>query len=235
MPLLSKKDSDFLREHLAHALTGPVKLLYFTQTVACQFCKETEQVLRELAELSSKITLEVYNFVNDQAVVEQYGIERIPATVVLGAKDYGIRFYGIPSGYEFTSLVEDVIDVSQGKTALSAETLQQIEAIQTPVHIQVYVTPTCPYCPAAVRLAHSLAIASDLVRADMVESVEFPELTGKYHVHGVPQTVINEDVRLEGAASEKLFIAKVLQGAGLMTAQQVDEVMHKLEQAAPKS
>jgi len=232
MPLLSQKDRDFLKGHLAHSMVQPVTLLFFTQNIACQFCKETEQVLTELADLSEKITLKVHNFVTDRDVAIQYGIDKIPATVVMGDVDYGIRFYGIPSGYEFTTLVEDVIDVSQRKANLSAESLDKIAAIQVPIHIQVFVTPTCPYCPSAVRLAHSLALASDKIRADMIEAIEFPQLANKYGVQGVPQTVINEHVRLEGAAPEPLFVAKVLQAAGLMTAQEVDQLLLDLEKAA---
>jgi glutaredoxin len=79
------------------------------------------------------------------------------------------------------------------------------------VHFQVFVTPTCPYCPQAVRLAHKLAIESDLIRADMVEAIEFPQLSNKYHVHGVPRTVINETVHQEGAAPEPMLLAKLLE------------------------
>ena len=142
MPLLNDKDRQFLQDHLASELVAPVKLLYFTQTLACQFCKETEQVLQELAELSDKIALQVYNFVTDKEVAEAYGIDKIPATVVMGEVDHGVRFYGIPSGYEFTSLVEDVVDVSRGSTSLSAETREALARLPEPVHIQVFVTPT---------------------------------------------------------------------------------------------
>jgi glutaredoxin-like protein len=149
-----------------------VELLYFSQTIACNYCKETEQILQEVAALSDKITVTVKNFVTDKDVAEQYGIDKIPATVVRGAKDYGIRYYGIPSGYEFTSLIEDVVAVSNDDAGLSDETLAALAAIEEPVHIQVFVTPTCPYCPGAVRMAHSMAMASDKIRADMVESID---------------------------------------------------------------
>ena len=142
MPLLGDKDRTFLIDHLAKMLDAPVRLLYFTQTLACQFCKETEEVLRELADLSDKISVEVYNFVTDKQVADEYGIDKIPATVVMSEVDHGIRFYGIPSGYEFTSLVEDVIDVSRGRSDLSEKTLALLEEIKDPVHLQVFVTPT---------------------------------------------------------------------------------------------
>ncbi len=229
MALLSEQDQEMLREHFAAHLAQPVELLYFGQTIACNFCRETEQILQEVAGLSDQIKVTVKNFVTDKTLADQYGVDKIPATVVLGAKDYGIRYYGIPSGYEFTSLIEDVVAVSTGDAGLSDETLEALAAITEPVHIQVFVTPTCPYCPGAVRLAHGLAMASDLIRADMVESIEFPQLVNKYGVAGVPRTVINETVSLEGLAPEPLMVAKVLQGAGLMTGEQVDALFAQME------
>ncbi len=142
MALLSDKDRAFLEGHFRQALDKPVKLLYFTQAIACQFCRETEQILQEVEGLSDKISLEVYNFVTDKQVADEYNIDKIPATVVMSDVDYGVRFYGIPSGYEFTSLVESIIDVSRGKTALSEQTLELLETIREPVHMQIFVTPT---------------------------------------------------------------------------------------------
>jgi predicted DsbA family dithiol-disulfide isomerase len=83
---------------------------------------------------------------------------------------------------------------------LDENTLKQIESLTEPVHMQVFVTPTCPYCPQAVALSYEMAYASPLVRADGVESTEFPQVAIKYQVAGVPRTVINEDTYLEGAA-----------------------------------
>jgi glutaredoxin-like protein len=142
MPLLSDKDRTMLQKHFAQKLTNPVKLVFFTQAFACQFCRETEQILQEVSALSPKITLTTHDFVSDKAVAEQYGIDKIPATIVMGEADAGIRFYGIPSGYEFSTLIEDIVDVSRGSTALSPQTLEIVKAIQAPVHIQVFSTPT---------------------------------------------------------------------------------------------
>lgn len=144
MPLLSDQDRKFLQGHLKQEMVAPVKLLYFTQSLACQFCTETEQILQEVVELSDKITLEVKNFVTDKEAAEAYGIDKIPATLILGDgdKDHGVRFFGIPSGYEFTSLIEDIVDISKGSTNLSEETLQALARLPKPVHMQVFVTPT---------------------------------------------------------------------------------------------
>lgn len=234
MALLAEKDSQFLKGLFAQSLVTPVKLVFFTQAMECQFCRETGQILDEVAALSDKITVETYDFVADKEVAERFGIDKIPATIVMSDTDYGVRFYGIPSGYEFTSLIEDIVDVSHGTSALLPETLAALEAITEPVHLQVFVTPTCPYCPSAVRLAHSMAIASPNVRADMVEAIEFPHLANKYSVYGVPRTVINEETHLEGAAPEPLFTAKVKEAVGLMSAEEVERMMEEMMKQGAK-
>ncbi len=229
MPMLSDKDRRFLEDYLKKGLTGPVTIKLFTQTISCQFCRETQQLMEEVAALSDKIELQVYNLITDKEVAEAYGIRRIPAAVVMGAKDYGIRFYGIPSGYEFNTLIEDIVAVSNDAHGLPEEVLAQLAQVQEPVHMQVFITPTCPYCPAAVRAAHALAMASDQITADMVESVEFPQLANRYGVMAVPKTVINEKTELEGAAPASLVVAKVLEAVGKMTSEEVARLMQGFE------
>jgi glutaredoxin-like protein len=124
-------------------------------------------------------------------------------------RDTRIRFYGIPAGYEFMSLLEAIKMVSAGKADLQSETRAFLEQLTVPIHIQVFVTPTCPYCPRAVVLAHQLALSSERVRADMVEANEFPHLSIRYDVMGVPRTVINEDTFIEGAAPERMVLQKL--------------------------
>jgi glutaredoxin-like protein len=212
MALLKDKDREHLIEEFA-ALKDPVKILVFTQEMECQYCSETRMIVEEVAGLSDKISVDVYDFVADKEVVEHYGIDKIPATVIMlggdAPKDYNIRYFGIPSGYEFSSLIEDIMMVSQGESGLSDATKAQLKDLTEPLHLQVFVTPTCPYCPGAVRLAHQLALESDLVTADMVEAVEFPHLSMKYGVQGVPRTVINETTHMEGMAPEHMLLDKV--------------------------
>ena len=120
--------------------------MMFTQELECEYCRETRMIAEEVSELSDSITLEVYNFVTDKEVAEEYDIDKIPAIAVLRGgdepKDYGIRYYGIPSGYEFSSLIEDVMMVSQGESGLSEATKAQLADLSEPVHVQVFVTPT---------------------------------------------------------------------------------------------
>jgi len=191
-------------------LTGEVKLVNFTQKIECRYCEETRRLTEEIASLSPKISSEVYNFALDKEKSQEYRIDKIPAVVVEGEKDYGIRFFGIPGGYEFNSLVSSIIEVSAGSTDLSSESKDRIGRIDKPLHIQVFVTLTCPYCPGAVQMAHKLALESDYITSDMIESAEFPHLASKYGVMGVPRVVINEEFGFEGAHPEASFVDEVI-------------------------
>lgn len=182
----------------------------FLKGQECHFCKETRQLVEEINSLSDKIDLEIYDFEGDKDKASSYGVDKIPAIAVLGEKDFGIRFYGIPSGYEYTSLIEAIVDVSKGKTGLSQKTKEALKGLSRDIRIQVFVTPTCPYCPLAVRLAHQFALESGKIQADMVESTEFPHLAQKYSVLGVPKTVINENVSVDGAVPEEQFLESLL-------------------------
>lgn len=216
MRLMDKDTQEQVRNLLA-AVQAPVTIHMFTQEFECGYCKETRQIAEEVAELSDLVTLEVHEFIEDQALAESMGIDKIPALAINGEndRDYGIRFYGIPSGYEFTSLLEAILAVGTGENELEPQTLEFLESIDSPLHIQVFVTPTCPYCPQAVVLAHRLAMASDKVRADMVEVTEFPHLAQRYQVMGVPRTVINERTSLEGAAPEAMLLQKLKEAVAL--------------------
>src|SRR5512136_987724 len=185
----------------------------FTQEIECRFCSDTKQLVQELANLSDKIAVEVYDFVSDAEKAKEYGIDKIPALAIIGKKVYGVRIYGIPYGYELQTLVEAVINVSKGTTNLSEKTKAILADVKSPVHIQVFVTLTCPHCPVAAATAHKLAVESDMIKADVVESSEFPALAQKYSVIGVPKIIINEKIEFVGAFSEDLFAEHVVLGA----------------------
>jgi alkyl hydroperoxide reductase subunit AhpF len=142
MPFLSAPDQDAVRKEFER-ITGPVKLVVFSQElVAGELCRQNEQLVREVAELDDRITVEVLNPAIDRERAEAYGVDQVPAIVVEGARDYGIRFFGIPSGYEFSNLIDSIIVASSGEPALSEETLASLAALTADVHIKVFSTPT---------------------------------------------------------------------------------------------
>jgi glutaredoxin-like protein len=149
VPLLDDRVQKQVRAALA-GLTNPVKLVMFTQgeggALECSYCGDTRQLAEELSGLSDKVQLEVLDFEGDASRARSLGVDKIPAIVLLGgpdaAKDHGIRFFGIPAGYEFGTLLEELKMVSAGTPQLSAATMQAIARLKEPVHIQVFVTPT---------------------------------------------------------------------------------------------
>lgn len=120
----------------------PVVFKVFTQEIECQYCKETRELVEEVSALSDNVSVEVYDLVKDQAVAESLGIDKVPAIAVIGKKDYGIRMFGIPSGYEFGGLIESIQLVAEGDSGLAPDTRKQIAKLTKPVKIQVFITPT---------------------------------------------------------------------------------------------
>lgn len=208
--LIPEEYKERLRSELSEKLENPVAILMFTQEVECQFCVHTRQLINELAALNDKIGVEVYDFVAHAEKAREYGVDKVPALVIAGEKDYGIRFYGLPFGYELQTLLESVINVSRRRTDLSEETKNKLKEIKTPIHIQVFVTLTCPHCPLAAGTAHKFAMENDLIRAEVIDTSEFPQLAQKYGIMGVPKTVINEKVEFIGAVPEEIFLQHVL-------------------------
>ena len=143
MAFLQERDREAVRQEFSK-LTGPVKLVVFSQELAAaDLCRQNEQLVREVAELTDgKATVEVLNLAIDRERAEAYGVDQVPATVVEGARDYGLRFYGIPSGYEFGNLIDAIIVASTGEPALSDETKTSLQEITEPVDIKVFSTPT---------------------------------------------------------------------------------------------
>jgi glutaredoxin-like protein len=220
--MLDDKIKEEVRKKLK-ALKNPVRLIVFTQNgliqvpgLECEMCTDNRVLMEEVASLSEKIAIEIYDFTKDKEKVEQYKIDKIPATVVTGESDKGIRIFGIPSGYEFAALLNALDIVSSEESGLSDTTKEKLKAVSKPVHIQVFVTLMCPYCSSAVAMAHRMALENDAIRADMVNAQEFPILSQKYNVFAVPKIVINGEVQFEGSVPEDVFVSNVEKSLGIL-------------------
>jgi len=214
--LLSEEDRKYLVDLFNKELESEVKILFFKSDNKdeCQYCDITQQMLDELAETSEKINIETHDFNSEGELVEKYKVEMMPAILMLDkdGNDMRIRFYGVPSGYEFSTLIEDVIAVSKGgEVDLSQKTLEILKDVDKPLKLQVFVTPTCPYCPRAVAMAQKLAMKSSYIQGEMVEANEFPELSMRYNVSSVPHIIINEGAgEFVGALPEDAFVEQVM-------------------------
>ena len=197
-------------------LKEPVQVLYFGSRENCDYCSEAKQLLEEVAATNAKIELSVYDIQDNQDIAEKFNVTNVPSIVMASRdgsdiKDLGIQFSGIPSGHEFGTLINDILLVSKRDSGLNEKTRQFLKNLDKPLHLQVFVTPTCPYCPRAVLLAHAMAMENpQMIRAEGIEATEFPELADRFNVSGVPQTVINAGAGIVvGAVPEQNLLAEI--------------------------
>lgn len=213
--LLNNELEEQIRQVFQEIKEPVVALFFGSKKERCDYCQDALQMLEELKALSDKIELQVFDIDENSAVAEKHRVTMAPGIVITRKQgneviDYGVRFAGIPAGHEFTSLIRSFLLVSSGDSGLKPATRKFLETLKKPVNLQVFVTPTCPYCPQAVMMAHQMAVESPLVEAVMVEAMEFPELSTRYGVGGVPHTVINYDAEsLVGAAPETMLVEKI--------------------------
>jgi glutaredoxin-like protein len=149
MPILQKGDREAVQQRFEAELTGDVNITLYTQRAGlyipgreCRTCGTTQQLLEEVAALSPKIHLNIVDFYSSQEAARASGIDRIPAFVVSSNGGNNVRFFGVPAGYEFASLLDTIVEASQGQTELQPKTREWLMKLQKDVHIQVFVTPT---------------------------------------------------------------------------------------------
>jgi len=195
----------------------PVQVLFFGSKDNCDYCNETKQLLEEVTALNDKLELSVYDVQDNADVASQFKVTNAPGIVIAAkdnaeVKDLGIQFSGIPSGHEFSTLISDILIVSKRESGLDEKTREFLKDLTEPLHLQVFVTPTCPYCPRAVLLAHQMAMENpQMIIAEGVEATEFPELANQFNVRGVPQTVINSGKGMVvGAVPEQNLVAEIM-------------------------
>jgi len=141
MGLLQDEDIAEIRDMLRE-MVNPVRLVHFTQELNVEYGREAQELLKQLVGISDKLSVEVYNFLLDKEKVAEYGMDRVPATVIRNGKDYGLRYFGLPAGYEFSALLDAILTVSKGDSGLKEETRQKLRELTQPLHLQVFVTPT---------------------------------------------------------------------------------------------
>lgn len=195
----------------------PVQILFFGSSADCNFCGDTRQLLEEVTAIDNRIGLSIYDLTTNAEIAKQFNVDKAPG-IVIAAKDgdqildFGIQYSGIPSGHEFSTLVNDILLVSGRDSGLSQSARDYLKKLDKPVHMQVFVTPTCPYCPRAVLLAHQMAMENPgMIRAEGVEATEFPDLSNRFGVRGVPQTTINAGAgTVVGAVPENQLLSELM-------------------------
>jgi len=211
MSVLSADDRSQVNELLSN-LEETVTVHVFTED-DCQYCEETLDLYEDVEGESDNIVIETHDM--SDPLAEELGATKYdgaPVTVITRDGVTGVRYFGIPSGQEFSAFLQGLIAVAQGPdaTELPDDVREKVQNIDQPVNIKVFVTPTCPHCPRAVQVAHQMAIENDEITADGIESQEFMELSQEYGVRGVPQINVNDDGQFTGGLPPEQFIDEVL-------------------------
>ncbi|MFT9488079.1 MAG: hypothetical protein ACH0QD_12050 [Tepidibacillus sp.] len=144
MAKIDEKDKETIRNMFNEQMQGTAHIRFFGSKTGCDYCDDTKEILEELAALSDRIDLQVLDKDEHAEEANRLNVDKVPAIVFVkeDGTDTGVRFYGIPSGYEFSTLIEDIIDIANEKTGLSQATIEQLKNITEDVTISVFVTPT---------------------------------------------------------------------------------------------
>lgn len=147
MPELLNKDVKSQVREVFGQLKEPVEVLFFGRKTECEYCEDTRQLVQEVVALSDKLDLSVYDIEDEAELASRFKVDKVPGLVIAGkdgeqVQDYGIRYAGIPSGHEFTSLIHDLILVSGRDSGLNQQTRDFLAGLKQPLHLQVFVTPT---------------------------------------------------------------------------------------------
>ena len=218
---ITEKDREEIKKQVGD-LFKPTEVLLFSQKIGCEYCSETEQLLKELTETLNNLKLTVYNPLIDTEVANKYGISKeVPTILIKTDRDYNFKFLGIPAGYEFTWLLNSILMVSNDRLPLSSNTIDLLKKIdnvlkdkKAVLELWVFVTPTCPYCPIMTITSTAFSIVCDNIKTVNVEVSEFQDYAVKYNIVGVPKTVLklitfdNQvfETAIEGALSEAKFV-----------------------------
>jgi glutaredoxin-like protein len=217
------KDQQAIQAKFAGEMAAPVKIDYFTQRetkleapggAPCAFCKQTQDMLKELSSLSDLISLRIHQFDDDPEEKTKFGVERVPGMVLRGPGSGFFKYYGIPGGTEFPAFVETLVDLSRWETLLMADSVKALSELKTDVSVRVFVTPTCPYCPQMARAVFMMGMITEHVKAEVIEVNEFPDLAERYKIEAVPLTLINDSIAIPGALPEPALIEQVVKAAG---------------------
>ena len=209
------QSNDMLPEETKKVLTDTFRQLKDVVEIEVYLSKEPNQyneattmLLRGIAELTDKIKVRFFNLESDEA--RHKGITRSP-TILISPDRFRISYVGAPVGEEGRTLIMAIILVSNNGTLLSEQSLKRLFDLKEPRHIQVFVSPTCPYCPQHALVAISAAIAlPELITVEMIEMYENRDYMDKYHIITVPFTVINEVMIGSGVRPPELFVEEIL-------------------------
>lgn len=233
MALFDEAVTKQLTEILA-MMKDEIDVVFFVQEMDCPTCQDGLLFFNELAAMNSKLKLTTISLDTSRIEAEKYRIDKVPAVLLLdrNGQDTRVRFFGIPAGYEINSFLGAILEISGQKMAIPQDIKERIDKINFDVHIQVFISLGCPHCPDAVSAAHLLAIENSHIRADMVETSTFPQLSDHYNVVGVPKSVFNDKIEFVGSQPVVAYLDMIDKLAGPESVWEAEGILFKPKAAA---
>ncbi|HDS02367.1 MAG TPA: glutaredoxin [Firmicutes bacterium] len=206
MALFTEEDRQGIKKILDEKVKGQIHVDLFIDenSEECPPCEALVQIFEELHQLDQRLLYTVHDTGLKDEAARKNKVDCLPAILFNGQKEGRLLFYGVPSGYEFSTLLETLGALSGRESSFfTPEMKDYLQSISSPVHFKVFVTPRCPYCPQAALTAFAAAKLNKKITAEVYEVSEFPETGKKYQVENVPKTVINDSIHIIGGYPEK--------------------------------
>lgn len=191
-------------------LRNNVKLVFFTQETDCAHCNLARRVFERIASIDGKVEFETHNFATHDQRIGDYGVFAVPALAVIGAEDYGIRYYGYPRGIEIDAFLDDVVYISRGENVLPVAVIEKLRRLKDKTNLKVFFSPEYHYSLSVARLGMRLAVASEQISTDIIDATAFLDVAEKYGIRGIPMTVVNNRERFQGAPNEEDYVDQIL-------------------------
>lgn len=210
-----------IRARLQSDLKNRVRIDFFTLKQAeiavpgreCAHCDDIQAMLEDLAAVSPRIGLTVHDIEASIETAQKLGVDKIPGIVIRGQTNRPLRFFGSPSGKQFTVFIETLIVASTGAIQLEPETARSLRKLRNDVTVQVLVTPTCAFSPVMAFNAFRFGLQTVRVKVDVVDVTQFPALLQRIGVPAVPLTIVNDAYATPGVLSEADMAQAILQAA----------------------
>ena len=164
-----------------------------------------EQAVRKLADLSPKIIADIHNVEEETALAKYLAVEELPMLCVSAQGENRVRFFGAPIDNLFEGLLKAVRRASTGENEMSVDLLRDLGRLEGNIHLRVFVTPSCPACRPAILSAHCMALASQRIRADVIDATVFIDLAKRFEIHSVPTIVLNDRLSVGRISDNKLL------------------------------
>ncbi len=220
--MIPLREQELIRQRFAQDLKGPVKIDLFTVRSLpvyvpgrreCPTCPDMEQLLTEIARLSERIDLRIFELGKHRDLEERYGITEVPTGVVRGTLNRPVLFTGLPARLLFPVLIETIVDVSGEPPVPPPVIRRRLNRLKRTVRVRLFVLPEAPYCAEMARVVEVLALASPHLRAEIIEAGEFPALAERYGVRAVPAAVVEERPPLLGVITAEELVQEAVHAA----------------------